>query len=126
MIKKKVKYVNFNGEEQEEEFYFNLIEPEVVRLDASFDGGVIPFIEGIDNDTNPQDILRLFEEVIKTSYGVKSKDGKFFRKTEEATADFMNSAAYGALFSELVTDVEKGSEFFNSVLTQTAVKKKEK
>lgn len=34
MIKQKITYVDFNGEERTEDFYFHLSMPEVVRLEA--------------------------------------------------------------------------------------------
>jgi hypothetical protein len=121
MLKKNVKYVDFDGEEQEETLYFNLTEPEVVRLDVQFEGGLEEYVSNLDEKVNPQDILTLFEKVLRASYGEKSADGRHFVKDSEATDLFSYSAAYGALFVELVQDADIAASFFNALLSRTAV-----
>ena len=120
MLKKNVKYVDFNGETQSEVLYFNLTEPEVVRLDVQFEGGLSAFIETLDEDVNPEDILSLFEKVLQASYGEKSDDGRHFIKDPIAVDLFYQSAAYAALFVELVQDTDKAAAFFNSLLSKAA------
>ena len=121
MLKKKVKYVDFDGEKREDTLYFNLTEPEVVRLDVQFPGGLEEYINNLDEKTNPQDILSLFEKVLRASYGVKSEDGRYFVKEEKDVDLFYQSAAYSALFVELVQDADKAASFFNGLLTTTTV-----
>ena len=121
MLKKAIKYIDFDGNEQEETLYFNLSEPEVVRLDVQFKGGLEEYINNLDEKVNPQDILSLFEKVIKASYGEKSDDGRYFVKKEEGIDLFYQSAAYSALFVELVTDADKAATFFNALLSKTTV-----
>ena len=121
MLKKAIKYLDFDGNEQEETLYFNLSEPEVVRLDVQFKGGLEEYINNLDEKVNPQDILSLFEKVIKASYGEKSDDGRYFVKKEEGIDLFYQSAAYSALFVELVTDADKAATFFNALLSKTTV-----
>ena len=121
MLKKQVKYIDFNGKEAVETLYFNLTEAEVVRLDVEFDGGLEGYIGNLNPETRPQEILDLFEKVIITAYGVKSEDGRHFRKTDEAAAEFRQSAAYSALFVDLLKDVDQSTAFFNGVLQATAI-----
>ncbi len=121
MLKKVIKYIDFDGDEQEETLYFNLTEPEVVRLDVSFPGGLEVYVSTLDEKVNPQDILKLFEEVIQASYGEKSDDGRYFLKNPEAIDLFYQSAAYSALFVELVTDADTAANFFNALLSKTTV-----
>ena len=121
MLKKVIKYIDFDENRQEETLYFNLSEPEVVRLDVQFPGGLLEYINNLDEKVNPQDILTLFEEVIKASYGEKSDDGRYFVKEPKAVDLFYQSAAYSALFVELVTDGEKAAAFFNALLSKTSI-----
>jgi len=121
MLKKVVKYIDFDGKERSDTLYFNLTEPEVVRLDVKFPGGLEEYINNLDEKVNPQDILSLFEEVLQASYGEKSDDGRYFIKDTEAVEKFDQSAAYSALFVELVKDAEKAASFFNALLTSTTV-----
>ena len=121
MLKKTIKYIDFDENEQEETLYFNLTEPEVVRLDVSFPGGLEEYINNFDENVNPQDILKLFEEVIRASYGEKTADGRSFIKEPEAVNLFYQSAAYSALFVELIKDADKAAAFFNALLSSTTV-----
>ena len=126
MLKKDITYIDFNGKKQTEPLYFNLTEPEVVRLDVEFEGGLEAYISTLDESISPEDILDLFELVIRRSYGVKSKDGRFFIKDTIEVDKFYQSAAYGALFMELVRDPDKAAYFFNGILAPTAPEKKPK
>lgn len=121
MLKKTVKSINFNNEEQEETLYFNLTEPEIVEFDVEIPGGLEAFIENIDVEERPEEIMELFVKVIRKSYGEKSEDGKHFIKTDEATELFMASSSYSALFVELLSDADVAAEFFSAVLSSTAV-----
>jgi len=121
MLKKEVKYVDFDGKEREDTLYFNLTEPEVVRLDVEFEGGLEEYINNLDEEVNPKDILTLFEQVIRASYGEKSDDGRYFVKEPKSVDLFYQSAAYSALFVELVQDADKAADFFNALLSKTTI-----
>ncbi len=121
MLKKAIKYVDFDGKKQEETLYFNLTEPEIVRLDVQFKGGLEEYINNLDENVNPQDILSLFEEVLRASFGEKSDNGRYFIKDPETADLFYQSAAYSALFVELVKDADKAAAFFNALLSKTTI-----
>jgi hypothetical protein len=121
MLKKTIKYVDFDGKDREDTLYFNLTEPEVVRLDVQFPGGLEEYVNNLDEEVNPQDILNLFEEVIRESYGEKSDDGRYFIKDPEKVDLFYQSAAYSALFMDLVQDVDKAAGFFNGLISKTTI-----
>ena len=121
MLKKVIKYVDFDDKKREETLYFNLTEPEIVRLDVQFPGGLEEYINNLDQEVNPQDILSLFEKVIRASYGEKSDDGRYFVKEDKAVGLFYQSAAYSALFVELVQDADKAADFFTALLSKTTV-----
>jgi hypothetical protein len=121
MLKKVVKYVDFDGMERSETLYFNLTEPEVVRLDVQFEGGLEQYINNLDEKVNPEDILSLFEKVIQASYGEKSDDGRHFIKDTVQADLFNQSAAYSALFVELVQNADQAAAFFNALISTTTV-----
>jgi hypothetical protein len=62
----------------------------------------------------------LFEDVLSSSYGVKSEDGRRFVKDPVVVGQFLDSAAYSALFMELLGDAEAAAAFMEGVLTITA------
>lgn len=117
MLKRDVTYVDFNGMERTDTLYFNLNEPEIVRLEVQFDGGLEEFIRNFDPQDRPDEVLYLYETVLLNAYGEKSSDGRFFEKSEELKNRFRNSAAYAALFMELLLDQDAAEEFMSAVIT---------
>ena len=63
-------------------------------------------------------IAQVVEDLILTSYGQKSADGKRFMKSEGLKSEFKNSDAYSELFFELVTDSDKAIAFMNNIIPQ--------
>lgn len=120
MIRKTIKFRNFDGEVKTTDAYFNLTEVEMLRLDAEFPGGLEVYVNSLDEHTSASDILRLFERLVATSYGVKSSDGNSFVKTDEVTNEFLQSAAYPALVVYLLQNPTEAAAFFNGMITETS------
>lgn len=121
MLKKEVKFKDFDGNIQTTVVYFNLADSEIVRLDTQFPGGLEAHINDITARKDTLAILDLFEEVVLSSYGVKSPDGIYFDKSKELSARFKNSAIYNALFSDILKDTETATDFFNQLLASNQV-----
>lgn len=125
MLKKTIKYNDFNDVEQTEEVYFNLSKSELTKLEArestiakdgEVSGGLRDRIQKVMDGGSGREIIEMIEMLIRESYGERSEDGKRFSKSEAISQDFMNSAAYDALFMELVMDAEAAAEFFNKIM----------
>lgn len=116
MIKKTIKYIDFNGNEQTDDYYFHLSVPEATRLVAKFGAdGWEAGIQRVVQKGNFEEVLSIFEDIILTSYGEKSQDGKSFIKSKELRSYFENSQAYAELFEELVNDPQAMQEFAEGV-----------
>lgn len=116
MIKKTIKYVDYNGNDREEDFYFNLSKAEVAELELGIVGGFKQQIEKAVKDQNGPLILKIFKEVVLKAYGEKSADGRRFMKSEEITKNFAETEAYVELFMELATDETAAKVFMEGVL----------
>lgn len=116
MTKETIKYTDLNGVERTEEFFFDLSKPEIVRMQASERGGYDVQLKSISASTNAALIMEFFENFIKSSYGVKSDDGRRFMKSEEISRSFMETPAYEVLFERLVTNADEAAEFVNKVM----------
>ena len=116
MFAKSVTYTDFNGNERTEKVYFNLTKSEIIKLQASVDGGLSEAIEKIQKGGDPYKIVPLFDKILLTAYGEKSEDGSRFIKNPMLTEAFSQSAAYDAIFSELMLDKDAASEFFTKVI----------
>lgn len=116
MLKKTIKYTDYNGEERQEDFYFNLNKAEVMEMELSKNGGLSEYINRITNAQNNSEIISLFKEVICKAYGEKSLDGKRFIKNQELTDQFVQSEAYVELFMELATNAEAAAAFISGIV----------
>lgn len=116
MLKKTIPYVDYNGAERNEDFYFNLSEAEVLELEMSTTGGLTETIQRIVAAKETPAIIKIFKDLILKAYGEKSLDGKRFVKSEEISTAFSQTEAYTNLFMELATDASKAAEFVNGIL----------
>jgi hypothetical protein len=118
MLKRTIKYTDFNGEEREEDFYFNLTKAEVMELELSTEGGLVQKIQKIVAARDSEQILTLFKGLILNSYGEKSPDGKRFIKNAELKASFEQTEAYSDLFMELASDADAAAAFVAGIIPQ--------
>lgn len=119
MLVKNIKYVDFDGNERSEDFYFNLTKAEVAEMEMSTEGGLAKMLEKIVAEQDSRRIIEIFKDLILRSYGEKSPDGKRFTKNKEIRESFSNTEAYSELFMLLATDAEKASDFINGILPKS-------
>lgn len=116
MLKKNIKYTDFNGVEQEEDFYFNLSQAELTELEITHEGGFGEYLQRLIDSKNRKTVVKTIKEVISLSYGIRSADGKSFLKTEEALVNFQGSNAYGELFLEIFGTDGAADAFIKGIL----------
>lgn len=116
MYGKKMKYVNYNGEERERKFYFNLNKAELLEMELSTNGGYETYINRIIETRDQAELIRIFKDLILRSYGVKSDDGERFIKNQQLIDEFVQTEAYSDLFMELATDAAAATEFVNGII----------
>ncbi len=123
MLKKTIAYVDLNGIERKEDFYFNLSKPEIIKMQGSVKGGYDVRLKAIAADLNGANIMEFFEDLISRSYGEKSEDGRRFMKSDEISKAFMETPAYEVLFEELVTNDKAAAEFVNAIMPADVTQK---
>ena len=116
MLKKTIKYTDYDGNEREEDFYFNLSKAEVTEMELSKEGGMSEYIKKISAAQNAPELIKLFKEIIIKSYGEKSLDGKRFIKNQELTEAFIQTEAYSELFVELASNADEAVKFINGIM----------
>lgn len=125
MLAKKIKYTNYNGEERERTFYFNLSKAEILDMEMSKNGGYENFINRIIETRDVQELIKMFKDLIKSSYGIKSDDGEMFIKNEQVFNEFAQTDAYSELYIELATDAEAAVNFVTGIFPQKVMKELE-
>lgn len=128
MLKKTIKYVDYNGETHEEEYYFNLSKAEVMEMQLGTAGGFAEHLQKLVNTKDVPAITKAFKDLILASYGVKSDDGKRFIKSPEIRDAFVQSEAYSELFMELIQNADACNDFIKGIMPEApkapAVEKK--
>lgn len=117
MLKKSITYVDYNGVERTEDFYFNLNKAETLGYIIGFEGGIESFIEKVVQEEDVKKLWDLWSDFILMCYGEKSSDGRRFIKTKELSEGFKQTEAYNNLVMELVSG--KGADnakFVNAVV----------
>ena len=115
MIKKTVKYNDFNGNQCEEVLYFHMSKPEMAKLEFGKKEGLSNYIKEAVESGDNAGLLEVFNQVILGSYGVKSEDGKRFTKTPALKEAFEQSPAYDAIFMEIATEPAKAEAFIKGI-----------
>lgn len=116
MLKKTIKYTDFNGVDREEDFYFNLTEAELAEMNLMTKGGLKGYLEAIINTQDTPAIAELFKTIINKAYGVKSPDGRKFVKSPEILDDFIYTQAYSNLYMSLIADADAAANFVNGII----------
>lgn len=118
MIKKNVKYVDFNGNENQETLYFNLTKAELTLMEVENEGLLSEHIKGAVESGDNKALIRVFKKVLLASYGIKSEDGKRFVKSDQLREEFEQSAAYSEIFMSIATNATEAEAFINGLLPQ--------
>ena len=116
MLKRTIKYEDFDGNEQEELFYFNISKPELIALEVDHPKGFGAWMEEVMKAKDNKTLMEQFKRIVLLAYGEKSEDGRNFVKNDELKAKFESSAAYISLFTELAMDDNAAAEFLLGVL----------
>lgn len=129
MLKKNIKFTDYNGVEREETYYFNLAKAEIMEMEMSTVGGFAEMINKIVAAQDTPSIVKIFKDLILKAYGEKSLDGRQFMKMDEngrpLSDKFVQSEAYSVLFMELATDAEAAAAFINGIVPSDVSSKAE-
>lgn len=125
MYKKEIKYEDLNGNEIKETFTFHYNKKELTVMNLEVPGGLQGYIEKISNTQDIPELIKLFQKLILSAYGVPSDDGKRFIKVKDGhklAEDFEQTEAYSELFMLLATDAKEAEKFINQCIPQSLVK----
>ena len=120
MLTKTIKYTDYNGEEREEKFLFNLSKAELMEMELGTTGGMVETLKKIIETKDTPSLVKIFKDLILKSYGEKSADGKRFIKIDNEgnslSIGFSQTEAYSNLFMELATNSASAIEFVKGII----------
>lgn len=123
MLKKKITYTDYNGMERTDNFYFNMTEREIVMLLARL--GVDDLKEYTDKLAQSGDTKAMFsfvDDIILSSVGAKSEDGKRFVKSQKIRDDFEQSEAYNVMFMDFLQNPKSATSFASAIVAKAKAK----
>ena len=117
MLKKSITYVDYNGCERTEDFYFNMSKAERLGYAIGFEGGIDSFITKVVKEEDVKKLWDIWSDFILRCYGEKSSDGRRFIKSKELSEAFMQTEAYNNLMMELMSSSgDANAKFVNAVV----------
>lgn len=116
MYKKNITYTDFNGDERTDAFYFNLSDAEILDLQVSYGGDMSRIMSNMLEKHDAKGLLGIITDLILTSYGEKSNDGKRFMKNQEIRDGFVTTDAYSKLVLDLLNDEKEFEKFMTNVI----------
>lgn len=122
MLKKTITYTDYNGVERTEDFYFHLTKADIAKMEMGVTGGLAQMIRRIVDAKDQPAIIKIFEDLIQKSYGVKTPDGRGFDKDPKHLKEFMMTEAYSQLFMELGSDDKAAAAFVNGIIPSDMAK----
>ncbi len=120
MLKKTIKYTDYNNTEREEDFFFSLTKAEIMDMEMGATGGLAEMIATLVKSQNMPEIIKIFRKIIIESCGEKSSDGKRFVKTDangrSIGLNFSETEAFSNLYMELISDSKIAADFVNGII----------
>ena len=116
MLRKTIKYTDYNGMSREEGFDFHINKAELASLNLKYKGGLKEMLEFMARSEDGDGLVKFIKEIILMSYGVKEPGGKRFMKSEELRNAFEQSEAFSELFMSLLGDADATAEFVKGIL----------
>lgn len=117
MIKEPIKYTDYEGNEVTETFHFNLTKLEMVELEMDHgSNGLQSYVKKLMEESDGKTVYHLFKDILLSSVGKKSEDGRRFIKSPEIKSDFENSPALSELIFAFLQEPDRAIRFMKGVL----------
>lgn len=117
MLKMPITYTNFDGEEKTKVFEFNLTKSELIEWELMREGSepISEYVRGVVERGKGNELMEMFLEFLKRSYGERSEDGEEFNKDNGEFERFKRTAAYDVFFTRLCTEADLAAQFMNDI-----------
>lgn len=122
MYRRVIEYMDYDGNMQKGEFFFNLTKTELMEMNYSESGGMEKMLQRIVETNDVKKLIAVFKDLILRSYGEKSDDGKRFIKMRDGhrlSDDFSQTEAFSELFMDLATNEDSANEFIRGIVPKS-------
>jgi hypothetical protein len=116
MLKREIKYEDFDGNEVSDTYYFNMTRTEWLEFNAEYEGGLEAVFKRVVDTKDMKQMITILKNFILTSYGIKSEDGKRFIKNDKVREEFTQTPAYDVLFMDFATNDNAALDFIKGII----------
>ena len=127
MLKKTITYVDYNGNQRTEDFYFHLTQTKLVEVAMDLPDGLLDAFDetqgvteeaalSVLNKLGKKGTFQFLKDLVMKAYGVKSDDGRGFIQNENLSLEFSYTPAFDAIMVEFMSDDLAASNFVNGVI----------
>ena len=116
MLRKEIKYKDFDGNDATRVAYFHLNKLEWLELETFTKGGLIANLKDAIDKNQIDKTINILKKLILRAYGEKNIELNEFEKSDEAAIRFSKTDAFSELFYELAYDEKKSQEFFFALI----------
>lgn len=118
MIKHTVKYTDFDDNEVEKDFWFNLNEGDLITIQMSKKQGFFEMLDVAIKNEDPTIVMEAFQKVLIG--GVGRREGELFIKDDDARNQLVYTNAYSALLVWMLANPLEARAFINGMLPASA------
>ena len=134
MFKKTITYTDFDDNERTESYYFHMNKAEAydwllglpAETRAKMQAAVTEEKDASLSEAEVLATMHYIRDLILTSVGEKSEDGRRFIKTDDYSKEFSQTEAFAQIYSELMENSDEATAFINGVMPKDLVEAAEK
>ena len=126
MIRKTIKYQDYEGQEHTKDFYFSLNQTEFALMNNRLPGGFDSYLKRIQEDHNEEKLLDLLIMFIVEGYGIRESDDSFIKEDDQGRKlgmRFKCTEACDNLITELLEKENNIGAFLTGMLPKSIQKK---
>lgn len=128
MLKKVIRYTDYDGNEQETEAYFNLTKMECMDIDLEYEaeGGLVEHLKKLfanknENEISKREAVNFIKLLVDRSYGIRPKDNPsmFVKEDDDGKPlykKFKQTPAYSVFVYGLLSGEESLDEFAEKIM----------
>jgi len=118
VLKREIKWEDFDGAEQSGVFWFHLKKNTLVQMLITAKGeNLVDELQAMVDAKDKFALLVAFRDIVGKSYGERVEgNASTFYQSPEKTEEFLNSLAFDSLFTEILTDPHAAGTFINGLI----------
>lgn len=129
MYKKTINFTDYDGTNTSKDCWFHLKRTDLMEIAVGLPEDLTEEFSADQVEEQKEDIghriyealgkkgvMQFIKDLILKAYGIRSRDGKSFEKSEEISYKFSQSLAFEQLYYDMVTDDDVFVEFVNAVI----------